>query len=117
MQSVQALIEPEDRNSLQHFETVEADNLNPKQQTAIFALLTEPTLEAAAKIVGVQRTTLWRWLQDERFHHAYQQARRESVKQTFARLQKVSSAAVDCLLEVMQQQTAQQAPELRQLKQ
>jgi hypothetical protein len=94
---------------MKQYETSEGESLTPKQQQAIGALLKEPTLEAAAKSAGIGRVTLWRWLQDEPFARAYTQARRESVRQSIARLQQVSSAAVDCLRDVMKSKDAQPA--------
>jgi AcrR family transcriptional regulator len=75
--------------------------LTPNQDRAIFALLEHPTIEDAAKAVGVNKTTLWRWLQDQDFHSAYMKARRETVKHSFARMQKHTSQAVDTLHEIM----------------
>jgi len=40
------------------------EKLSRKQEQAIAALLTCPTIEQAAKAAGVGETTLWRWLQD-----------------------------------------------------
>jgi AraC-like DNA-binding protein len=41
--------------------------LSSKMQFAIFALLTEPTQEEAAKVAGCSATTLRRWLQEPEF--------------------------------------------------
>jgi AcrR family transcriptional regulator len=80
--------------------------LTPKQERAVFELLSHPTLEDAAKAAGVNKTTLWRWLQDKDFHSAYMSARRESVKQSIARLQRYTSEAADTLHEVMTNKSA-----------
>jgi hypothetical protein len=86
---------------MQQLATLEPDSLSPKQQRAIFALLNEPTIEDAAKQVGIQRTTLWRWLQDESFRSFYMQARRLAVQRAIARTQAVTCEAVETLREVM----------------
>ncbi len=75
--------------------------LLPKQQKALAALLTEPTILAAADKVGVNERTLHRWLEEPAFDTAYRTARREAVRQAIARLQQVSSAAVSVLETVM----------------
>jgi hypothetical protein len=63
-------------------------------------------MRTAAKAIGVDETTLWRWLQDKDFHAAYMTARRETVKHAIARLQQISSEAVSTLREVMKDKTA-----------
>jgi hypothetical protein len=80
--------------------------LTPIQERAIVALLANSTIKRAAKSIGVDETTLWRWLQDKDFHTAYRTARRESVSQAIARLQQVSTEAVNTLREVMRDKTA-----------
>ena len=75
--------------------------LTPKQQKALAALLTEPTILAAAAKVGVNERTLHRWLEEPAFAVAYRTARREAVRQAVARLQQVSTHAVTVLVTVM----------------
>jgi transposase-like protein len=75
--------------------------LTPIQERAIVALLANSTIKRAAKSIGVDETTLWRWLQDKDFHTAYRTARRESVSQAIARLQQASSEAVNTLREIV----------------
>ena len=78
-----------------------ADTLTARQEKAIAALLSEPTVEKAAAKVGVGLRTLHTWLHDPTFADAYRAARREAVGQAIARLQQVSSAAVTVLETVM----------------
>jgi AcrR family transcriptional regulator len=80
--------------------------LTPNQERAVIAMLEHPTIEGAAKAVGVNKTTLWRWLQDEDFHAAYMKARRESVKQAIARMQQATGEAVTVLQEIMNDKQA-----------
>jgi hypothetical protein len=68
-----------------------------KREQAIAALLTEPTLAAAANRSGVGETTLWRWLQDPGFQNAYASARRSVVDAAIANLQQAATEAVACL--------------------
>lgn len=85
---------------------VPRSGLSRRQETAISALLSQPTIKEAATIAKIGESTIWRWLQNEEFHAAYMQARRESVKQSIARLQSYTSAAVDTLHEVMTDKSA-----------
>ena len=80
---------------------VQKSDLTPKQEKAIGALLSESTMEEAAEAAGVNRATIFRWLQQEEFQTAYTQVRRESVKHAIARLQNRSSEAVEVLAEIM----------------
>ena len=81
-------------------------SITPKQEKVIGALLAHPTIEDAAKIAGISRGTIFRWLQQEDFQAAYTKARRETVRHAIARLQSSSSEAVGVLTEVMTDQTA-----------
>ncbi len=74
--------------------------LTPKQEKAVSALLTQPTIEAAAAAVGVNAATVHRWLAEAAFSAAYRAARREAVGQAIARLQQVSGGAVAVLAQV-----------------
>lgn len=71
--------------------------LTPIQERAIIALLSHANIRTAAKAVGVDEATLWRWLQDKDFHAAYMSIRRESVSLSIARLQQSSTEAVNTL--------------------
>lgn len=75
--------------------------LTPKQERAIAVLLTQPTIEAAADVLGVNPATIYRWLQEPAFEAAYRAARREAVGQAITRLQQISGAAVAVLANVM----------------
>jgi hypothetical protein len=71
--------------------------LNRKQQKLIAAMLTEPTLAAAAEKAGISPATLYRWQRSPEFQAAYQAASRQVVDRSLARLQRSSDAAVDAL--------------------
>jgi hypothetical protein len=83
------------------------ESLTAKQEKAISALLSEPTMKSAAHLVKVSEITIIRWLREDAFKEAYQEARREATRQAIARLQQASSEAVDTLREVMNSSTAQ----------
>ena len=78
--------------------TATSSQLDRKKQSAISALLTNPTIEKAAQAVGVSEKTLWRWLQLPEFSAAYQQARTEVLEQTISVLHKATGAAVAALV-------------------
>ena len=78
-----------------------AHKLTPKQEKAIIALLSQPTIEAAAAALGVNPVSIHRWLQDPAFADAYRSARRDAVQQAVTRLQQVSGGAVAVLVQVM----------------
>lgn len=71
-----------------------------KAEQAIAALLNFPTIEGAAASIGIAPATLRRWLQETNFRGAYQEARREIMRQTGAQLQSAAKDAVDCLVKV-----------------
>jgi hypothetical protein len=88
--------------------------LTPVQERAIVALLSHANTRTAAKAVGVDEATLWRWLKDKDFHAVYMTARRETVQHALARLQQVSTEAVNTLREVMRDKTAKGSERVRQ---
>lgn len=77
------------------------EKLARKQEQAISALLTAPTVGEAAKKAGIGSSTLHRWMQDPGFRNLYLAARREVVGHTTAALQHASATAVRTLLNVM----------------
>jgi transposase-like protein len=72
-----------------------------KKEEAIAALLTQRNVEDAARSIGVAPKTLLRWMKQPEFEPAYRAARRDAFKQSIARLQQATSAAVTTLLKVM----------------
>ena len=73
----------------------------PKKEEAIVALLTQKNIEEAARSIGIGSATLLRWLKDPDFDTAYREARRAAFRQSVARLQQASGAAVTTLLKLM----------------
>ena len=72
-----------------------------KKEEAIVALLSHPTLEQAARAVGINPNTLLRWQKEPEFDKAYREARRAAFSQAVSRLQQGSAAAATTLLKVM----------------
>lgn len=78
------------------------DNLKPKQQEAIAALLTYPTVKQAAENAGIGERTLHRWLvEDLLFITAYRQARRVVFQQAIAQTQRLLPLAINTLGKIM----------------
>ena len=63
-----------------------------KQEAAILALLTQRSVEEAARVAGIGTQTLYRWMKEPEFDAAYRRARRAAFGQSIARLQQGSSA-------------------------
>src|SRR5215467_3129182 len=58
-----------------------------KTEQFIAALLTKPTVEAAAKKAGIGDVTAWRWMKDRAFADQYREALMKDMRHTTARLQ------------------------------
>jgi transposase-like protein len=84
-----------------------------KKEAAIAALLTQRTIEEAARATGIGTQTLIRWLKLPEFQAEYREARRAAVSQSNARLQQATSAAVSTLLKVMVDPNAPAAARVR----
>ena len=90
-----------------------ASKLGRKQEEAILALMTQRTVDEAARVAGIGARTLWRWLKQPEFDDAYREARRSTFSQSTARLQQASSAAVSTLLKIMVYPSAPAASRVR----
>jgi hypothetical protein len=77
------------------------DELTPKQHKALAALLSEPTVTAAAAKCGIGERTLHTWLREPAFAAAYTAARHDAVGQAVGRLQHATGIAVDALVDVL----------------
>jgi hypothetical protein len=77
------------------------ENLTRKQELAIAALLSEPTVAAAAEKAGVSEVTLWRWQKQPEFLAAYRLARRETMEKATAFLQQSAWAASTTLVRLL----------------
>jgi DNA mismatch repair ATPase MutS len=77
------------------------NGLTPKQHKALAALLSEPTVTAAAANVGIGERTLHTWLHEPTFADAYTALRHEAVGLAVGRLQRATGIAVDALVDVL----------------
>jgi translation initiation factor 2 alpha subunit (eIF-2alpha) len=75
--------------------------LGRKQEEAIVALVSQRTIEDAARTCNTPARTLYRWLKEPEFDAAYRAARRHAYGQSISRLQQGSTAAATTLLKVM----------------
>jgi hypothetical protein len=87
-------------------EIVEADGLPDKQELALRAVISHPTLKEAALAAGIGETTLWRYMQDEAFSRRLRETRRDAVNHAVIRLQRASSDAVTVLHDLMMKDDA-----------
>jgi len=81
--------------------TGHGEKLTRKQEQAIAALMTAPSVTAAAKVAGVGESTLFRWLREPAFTEEYRTARREVVVQATSQLSQASVDAVTMLRGIM----------------
>lgn len=72
-----------------------------KREEAIAQLLTQRSVDEAARVTGVGTQTLYRWIRDPQFDAAYQEAKRAAFGQASARLQQASGAAVSTILQIL----------------
>jgi len=72
-----------------------------KKEQAIIALLTQRSVEDAARAAGIAPNTLLRWMKEPGFADAYREARYAAFSQAISRLHQASGAAVTTLVRVM----------------
>ena len=73
------------------------DKLARKQEAAIAALLSTPTVADAAREIGVNVASLYRWMQLPEFSAAFRLARRNVVERAVSELQAAAGDAVETL--------------------
>lgn len=81
--------------------------LKPKQQKAVTALLTHPTIRQAAEAVGIGERTLHEWLKEPAFQSVYREMRRASFSHSITLTQQYAAMAVNTLGKVMLDPAAQ----------
>ncbi|MBN1815048.1 MAG: hypothetical protein JXA14_24655 [Anaerolineae bacterium] len=83
------------------------DSLNTNQRRAIVALMTEPTIEKAAKKAGLGERTLYRYLGDEAFKAELSKRQDEILAATTAAMASLSEQAVGSLRDVLNRLASQ----------
>jgi len=71
--------------------------LNNRQLKAIPILISCDTVEEAAQLIGIARTTIYSWLEKEEFNQAVTSARRKLLDKAMNKLLNVSMKAVRTL--------------------
>ncbi len=89
------------------------DNLTRKQEAAITALLTETTIERAAKAAGVATRTLYNWLDQPGFSRAFRRARRQAFNQATSLAQRYAPMAVNALAKIIMDESAPHSAKAR----
>lgn len=84
----------------------ESKGLTPHQRRGIAALLTETTIESAAKAAGVHRATLHRWLGDATFCAELRQAESVMLEGVTRQLARLAEKAIGVLDEAMDSKDA-----------
>jgi hypothetical protein len=87
--------------------------LGRKQEAAIVALVSNRSIEEAARSCNTPVRTLYRWLKDPDFAAAYRDARNAAYGQSIARLFHLSSPAVSVLGKIMLDPTTSPAAKIR----
>src|SRR5262245_18148659 len=82
------------------------DNLSPKQEEAIIALLNCPTVKKAAEQVDVNERTLHRWMDEEGFSREWRKARRQAFSHAISLTQQYAPMAVATLTKIANDQSA-----------
>jgi hypothetical protein len=75
--------------------------LPQKQTKAIVSLLNCRTVSEAATQAGVNESTVWRWMREEAFQEALQEAKQRIVTQAIIQLQQATGEAVGTLRGIM----------------
>ncbi|MDD4600427.1 hypothetical protein SDC9_05976 [bioreactor metagenome] len=78
-----------------------ANELTTKQEKAIIALMTQPTLHEAAQSVGVSYVTINSWLKNPFFNQEFKRMRDKAVESALGKIQNSSNNAVNVLIGIM----------------
>jgi transposase-like protein len=84
-----------------------------KRERAIAALLSQRSVEAAARATGIGVNTLLRWMQQPEFEAMLREARRADLSQAIGRFRDAVGAAVTTVLKIMVDQNASAGARLR----
>ena len=67
----------------------------------VLAVMSHPTLEAAAEALGITPRTVRRWIQEPEVRERLRGARKDVMNRSLVRLQQSTCEAVDCLVAVL----------------
>jgi len=83
-----------------------AKNLSANQQRALVALLSSPTIQAAARSCGLGESTVRKYLSEPNFAHAYAEERERLFSEGIHALQQAASKAVDVFVAALEHEDA-----------
>lgn len=89
-----------------------ADTKKRNDETLIAALISNPTIKAAATACGVSERYIYGRLRDPAFKEKYDAARREMLEQSTAFIQGITSEAIQKMRDVMNDPDASQQTQL-----
>jgi AcrR family transcriptional regulator len=72
-----------------------------REDQALLALISEPTIAKAAEASGISQPTLFRYLQNKEFRAEYQRQKRTLLDAALSDLHAATGEAVACLVEIM----------------
>lgn len=84
-----------------------------KWAATIAALLTSPTIKAAAERAGVSEATVYRWQNDPKFRRLYHRAERGLVAAAVGRVSALFASAVETARKLMEDPTSHPNTRLR----
>ena len=73
------------------------EKVTPRQRKAIEALLTTATVAEAARVAGVKRQTIYRWMKQDSFRAALAEAEREALESLSRALVRLGDTATKTL--------------------
>jgi transposase-like protein len=76
-------------------------NVTPRQRKAIESLLTQADVKAAALAAGVSRTTIYRWMKQDRFRQALAEGERQALESLSRSLVQLGETATKTLKDAM----------------
>ena len=85
---------------------MKGEALSAKQLKGIAAIMQESTMEKAAKKAGVNRATLYRWMEIPAFREKLEWGQRAAFAGALARLQAAAKLAVERLIEALDSKNA-----------
>lgn len=77
-----------------------------RKQKALRALLEHSTIREAAEAAGLDESTIYRYLSDEKFKQQYREARRQIMTATIGRIQTAAGSALAELMRIIESDTA-----------
>lgn len=89
------------------------ENLTPRQQRAVRALLTTPDMAAAAKEAAVSRETVYKWMQVPAFSTALHAAEADALAAVSRRLVRLADTAATTLEAAMRDEATPIATRVR----